>query len=74
MSSSSWKLIFFEFGFDTEWPVPGRPPLAIIVHQVHNACKTRLRQPLYCPHCERIVDRKEVDQRNTQRRRYIRSC
>jgi DNA end-binding protein Ku len=23
-------------------------------------CKTRLRQPLYCPHCERIVERNEV--------------
>ncbi|HKV41300.1 MAG TPA: Ku protein [Blastocatellia bacterium] len=32
----------------------------ISLHQLHSVCKTRLRQPLYCPHCERIVDRSEV--------------
>src|ERR1700692_3561252 len=30
------------------------------LHQIHNACNTRLKQPLYCPTCERIVDRSEV--------------
>jgi DNA end-binding protein Ku len=30
------------------------------LHQIHNVCKTRLKQPLYCPTCERIVDRSEV--------------
>ncbi len=30
------------------------------LHQIHKACNTRIRQPLYCPTCKRIVDRKEV--------------
>src|SRR3984957_5028661 len=32
----------------------------INLHQIHSVCKTRLKQPLYCPHCKRFVDRKEV--------------
>lgn len=30
------------------------------LHQIHKECNTRLKQPLYCPHCQRIVDRSEV--------------
>lgn len=30
------------------------------LHQIHNVCNTRLKQPLYCPTCERMVDRSEV--------------
>src|SRR5277367_4937988 len=30
------------------------------LHQIHKKCHTRLRQPLYCPECNRIVDRSEV--------------
>ncbi|MGA8037605.1 MAG: Ku protein [Candidatus Acidiferrales bacterium] len=30
------------------------------LHQIHNVCHSRLRQPLYCPVCERQVDRSEV--------------
>jgi DNA end-binding protein Ku len=30
------------------------------LHQIHNACNTRLKQPLYCPTCERMVNRSEV--------------
>lgn len=30
------------------------------LHQLHNKCHTRLRQPLYCPTCNRIVERNEV--------------
>ncbi|HWO31390.1 MAG TPA: Ku protein [Candidatus Acidoferrum sp.] len=30
------------------------------LHQIHNACNTRLKQPLYCPTCDRMVDRSEV--------------
>jgi DNA end-binding protein Ku len=30
------------------------------LHQLHSVCKTRLRQPLFCPSCNRIVDRSEV--------------
>jgi DNA end-binding protein Ku len=30
------------------------------LHQIHRVCHTRLRQPLYCPTCKRMVDRNEV--------------
>jgi DNA end-binding protein Ku len=30
------------------------------LHQIHNKCNTRLKQPLYCPTCDRTVDRSEV--------------
>jgi DNA end-binding protein Ku len=30
------------------------------LHQLHKVCHTRLKQPLYCPQCDRQVDRSEV--------------
>jgi DNA end-binding protein Ku len=30
------------------------------LHQIHKVCNTRLRQPLFCPTCNRFVDRKEM--------------
>jgi DNA end-binding protein Ku len=30
------------------------------LHQLHTVCNTRLKQPLFCPHCNRRVDRSEV--------------
>jgi len=30
------------------------------LHQIHKECNTRLKQPLFCPHCNRKVDRSEV--------------
>jgi len=30
------------------------------LHQIHDKCNTRLKQPLYCPTCDRMVDRSEV--------------
>jgi len=30
------------------------------LHQLHNTCHTRLKQPLFCPTCDRIVNRDEV--------------
>ena len=30
------------------------------LHQLHNKCHTRLKQPLFCPTCNRIVSRDEV--------------
>jgi DNA end-binding protein Ku len=30
------------------------------LHQIHKVCNTRLKQPLFCPTCDRIVDRSEV--------------
>lgn len=35
-------------------------PSRIILHQLHRECHTRLRQPLFCPTDNRIVDRSEV--------------
>ena len=32
----------------------------ISFNQLHNVCGTRIRQKLYCPHCERDVDRDEI--------------
>ena len=30
------------------------------LHQIHKECNTRVRQPLFCPHCKRFVDRNEI--------------
>jgi DNA end-binding protein Ku len=30
------------------------------LHQLHKVCHTRLKQPLFCPHCNRQVERSEV--------------
>jgi DNA end-binding protein Ku len=30
------------------------------LHQIHKECNTRVRQPLFCPTCNRVVDRTEV--------------
>ena len=35
-------------------------PKRTSLHQIHKVCHTRLKQPLFCPTCERIVDRSEV--------------
>jgi len=61
MASSAWKG-FISFGLVS---IPIRLYAAarsstIRLHQVHNVCKTRLKQPLFCPTCNRIVDRSEV--------------
>lgn len=29
-------------------------------HQIHAVCGTRIKQQLYCPHCERVVERSEL--------------
>jgi DNA end-binding protein Ku len=61
MASSAWKGSI-SFGLVS---IPIRlfaaaRPVRINLHQLHSVCKTRLKQPLYCPHCERIVERSEV--------------
>jgi DNA end-binding protein Ku len=35
-------------------------PRRITLHQLHNKCHTRLKQPLFCPTCNRFVERSEV--------------
>src|ERR1700681_889525 len=32
----------------------------ISLNQLHNVCKTRIRMPLFCPHCEKQVPRNEI--------------
>jgi DNA end-binding protein Ku len=61
MASSVWKGAI-SFGLLT---IPIRMYTAarserVQLHQIHKKCHTRLRQPLFCPECNRIVDRSEV--------------
>jgi DNA end-binding protein Ku len=61
MASSAWKG-FISFGLVS---IPIRLYAAarsstIRLHQVHSVCKTRLKQPLFCPTCNRVVERSEV--------------
>jgi DNA end-binding protein Ku len=61
MAASVWKGMI-SFGLVT---IPIRLYAAArtkrtYLHQIHNECNTRLKQPLYCPTCERMVDRSEV--------------
>jgi len=61
MASSAWKG-FITFGL-ISIPVklyPAARSSRIGLHQLHKVCKTRLRQPLFCPKCNRMVDRSEV--------------
>jgi DNA end-binding protein Ku len=61
MASSAWKG-YITFGLIS---IPIRLYAAariyrVELHQLHSVCKTRLRQPLFCPTCNRMVDRSEV--------------
>jgi len=61
MAASAWKGVI-SFGLVS---IPVRLYSAartarVNLHQLHSVCKTRLRQPLYCPSCERFVERNEV--------------
>ncbi len=61
MASSAWKG-FITFGL-ISLPVklyPAARSARVGLHQLHKVCKTRLRQPLFCPTCNRIVERSEV--------------
>jgi DNA end-binding protein Ku len=61
MPSSAWKGAI-SFGLVS---IPIRLYAAartqrIELHQLHSVCNTRLKQPLFCPTCNRIVSRYEV--------------
>ena len=61
MASSVWKGTV-SFGL-VSIPVrlyPAARASSIRLHQLHSVCKTRLRQPLFCPTCGRVVERSEV--------------
>jgi hypothetical protein len=30
-------------------------------HQLHNVCRTRIKMPIFCLTCDRIVDRNEIE-------------
>ena len=61
MASSAWKgyITFGLISIPIKLYAAARPA-RIELHQLHSVCKTRLRQPLFCPTCNRIVDRSEV--------------
>jgi DNA end-binding protein Ku len=61
MASTVWKG-YISFGLIS---VPVRLYVAareqhISFNQIHSVCGTRIRQQLYCPHCERAVERGEI--------------
>lgn len=61
MASTVWKG-YISFGLIS---VPIRLFVAareqhISFNQLHEVCGTRIKQQLYCPHCERVVDRDEI--------------
>jgi len=61
MASSTWKGAL-SFGLLTI-PIrlyPAARSERTYLHQLHNKCHTRLKQPLFCPTCNRNVQRDEV--------------
>ncbi len=61
MASTVWKG-YISFGLIS---VPIRLFVAareqhISFNQVHQVCGTRIKQQLFCPHCERVVERSEI--------------
>lgn len=61
MASTVWKG-YFSFGLIS---VPIRLYAAareqhVSFHQIHSVCGTRIKQQLWCPHCERVVERSEL--------------
>lgn len=61
MASTVWKG-YITFGLIT---IPVRLFAAargerVSFHQLHNVCGTRIKQQLFCPHCERVVERSEI--------------
>jgi DNA end-binding protein Ku len=61
MASVSWKG-YVTFGL-VSIPIrvyPAARSKRIEFHQLHNVCRTRLRRPLFCPTCNRMVEQSEV--------------
>jgi DNA end-binding protein Ku len=62
MPASSWKG-FLSFGL-VSIPIrlsPAARTERISFNQIHSVCHTRLKQPLFCAHCNRMVERSEVE-------------
>jgi DNA end-binding protein Ku len=61
MASTIWKG-YLSFGLIS---VPIRlfaaaRPERVSFHMLHGVCSTRVKQQLFCPHCERVVERSEI--------------
>ena len=61
MASTVWKG-YITFGLIT---IPVRLFAAargerVSFHQIHGVCGTRIKQQMFCPHCERVVERSEL--------------
>ena len=61
MAATVWKgyLSFGLISVPLRLYVAARPE-HVSFHQLHKVCKTRIKQQLYCPHCERVVERSEI--------------
>ncbi len=62
MPSSTWKG-YLAFGL-ISIPIrlsPAARTERISFNQLHKVCHTRLKQPLFCPTCDRMVERSEVE-------------
>src|ERR1700728_2487747 len=62
MPSSAWKG-YLTFGL-ISIPIrlsPAARTERISFNQLHKVCHTRLKQPLFCPHCNRMVERSEIE-------------
>ena len=62
MPASTWKG-FLTFGL-ISIPIrlsPAARTERISFNQLHKVCHTRLKQPLFCPTCDRMVERSEVE-------------
>lgn len=62
MAASSWKG-FLTFGL-ISIPIrlsPAARTERISFNQLHSVCHTRLKQPLFCPTCNRNVERSEIE-------------
>ena len=62
MPSSTWKG-YLTFGL-ISIPIrlsPAARTERISFNQIHKVCHTRLKQPLFCPTCDRMVERSEIE-------------
>src|SRR3984885_7395045 len=62
MAASTWKG-YLTFGL-ISIPIrlsPAARTERISFNQLHKVCHTRIRQPLFCPTCDRMVERSEIE-------------
>lgn len=62
MAGSTWKG-FLSFGL-ISIPIrlsPAARTERISFNQLHNVCHTRIKMPLFCPTCDRMVERSEIE-------------